>query len=167
MALPSTLSTALQPVRPVRTDAQDRSEIAPRAIAPYQDPHQRELIKHTLRQRIQDALQCAQELPPDRILPAIRQRLQAIQAYCQSVGKTFVVVEETITCGHHDLGGDPADAATLFRGPDERASVAICVTYKGSVLHRNDSPWRVYRDAGDILYRPAYPQSQTYFCNIL
>lgn len=110
----------------------------------------KEHVKQAIRRRIQAALRAAQTLPPDRSVSEIRARLAAIQQYCQTVNKTFIVVEEEITCDQFDLGGDRQDTATLFRGPSESASVAICVTCKGSLLHRNDCPWLVYRDAGDV-----------------
>lgn len=107
-------------------------------------------IKQKIRQSIYEALQIAKELLPDACLSEIRDRLLCIQNYCKSVEKTFIFVEEAITCDQYGLGGNCQDVAILFRGPSEDASVAICVTHKGSLLHRNDSPWMVYRDMGDI-----------------
>lgn len=111
---------------------------------------QREYIKQELRRRIQEALHYAKELPPEECLNEIRTRLVGIQLYCQLNEKTFIVVEESIRCNQYDLGGDSQDAATLFRGPSQDASVAVCVTDKGSLLHRNGKLWKVYRSAGDI-----------------
>jgi hypothetical protein len=110
----------------------------------------RSQIKQELREKIQSALQCASQLPPERRLKLIRERLFTIQRDCQAIGKTFIVVEESITCNQYELGGHSQATATLFRGPSETASVAICVTTQGSLLHRNDSPWRTYRNAGDV-----------------
>ncbi len=108
-------------------------------------------IKQTLRDQIQNTLQIAKQLPPELCLQVVKERLLSIQRYCGSVGKTFIVVEEAIACHQYELRGARDDRATLFRGPDEQASVAICVTQKGSLLHRNDSVWAVYRNAGDVL----------------
>jgi hypothetical protein len=60
------------------------------------------------------------------------------------------VIEEKITCDQYELGGRRQDSAILFRGPNKEATVAICVTAKGSLLHRNDYPWTIYRNAGDV-----------------
>lgn len=111
---------------------------------------QRQHFKHELRQKIQTALQSAKELAPDACLNEIKNRLLAIQMDCGAIGKPFIVVEEMITCDQYELGGRTQDTATLFRGPHESASVAICVTLKGSLLHRNSNPWQVYRNAGDV-----------------
>jgi len=111
---------------------------------------QRTQTKQALRQQIQEALQTAQNLPADACLCKIKDRLLAIQKYCETVHKTFIVVEETITCDQYDLGGDHGDAATLFRGPSEDASVAICVTQRGSLLYRNGCSWQIYKNVGDI-----------------
>lgn len=100
--------------------------------------------------KIHDALQSAQDLSPNHCLKEIRNRLLAIKKYCATVDKTFIVVEETITCDQYSLGGCHENAATLFRGPSEDASVAICVTKKGSLLYRNGGLWKIYRYAGDI-----------------
>ena len=108
-------------------------------------------VKQTLRNQIQNTLQIAKALPPELCLQVVKERLLSIQRYCGSVGKTFIMVEEAIACDQYDLGGSAQDAATLFRGPDERPSVAICVTRKGFLLHRNDSAWALYRNAGDVL----------------
>lgn len=112
--------------------------------------NQREQIKQELRQSIYAALHTAKDLPPEQCLHEIRRRLFAIQQRCATVGKTFIAIEETITCDQYDLGGYAKDSATLFRGPNVEASVAICVTHKGSLLHRNSSVWQVYKDMGDI-----------------
>lgn len=114
------------------------------------NPNQRELIRQELRQRINDTLQSAQSLPPDHCRHEVRNQLRAMQEYCKTVEKTFIVVEQRITCDQYDLGGSHQDSATLFRGPNDDASVAICVTDKGSLLHRSSSPWRVFRNQGDI-----------------
>lgn len=111
---------------------------------------QREQIKQEIRRRIHEALQVVKDLRPNDCLSEMRNRLWAIQRYCQSVDKSFVFVEEAITCDRYELGGCHEDNALLFRGPNEDASVAICVTDKGSLLHRNSSRWRIYRNAGDI-----------------
>lgn len=107
-------------------------------------------VKQKLRRLIQETLTIAQQQPSDKRRRLIRQRLETIQDYCASVEKTFIVFELQITCDQYDLGGSRQHTATLFRGPSEEASVAICVTQKGSLLHRNDSPWCVYCDAGDV-----------------
>ena len=107
-------------------------------------------IKQEIRNRIQNVLETAKYLPPEACTQLVRDQLFEIQSYCQQVGKNFIFVEEEIICNQYDLNGACDDVATLFRGPDERASVAICVTQKGSLLHRNDCEWKVYRDAGDI-----------------
>jgi hypothetical protein len=62
----------------------------------------------------------------------------------------FIVCELRIACDQYDLGGSKHHQATLFRGPSEDASVAICVTEQGSLLHRNDSDWKIYCNAGDV-----------------
>lgn len=103
-----------------------------------------------LRQAIQSTLHIAKELPPDLCLQEVKTRLILIQDYCHRVGKTFIFVEEVISCQQYELGGSDWDKAVLFRGPSEDASVAICVTQQGSLLHRNSSPWMVYRNMGDI-----------------
>ncbi|MBD2778856.1 hypothetical protein [Iningainema tapete] len=110
----------------------------------------REQIKLELRRRIQQALEFAKNLSPKDCQDEIRDRLCAIQDYCKTVEKTFIVFDLRITCDQFDLGGSYQETATLFRGPNEDASVAICVTDKGSLLHRNDSPWRIYRNCGDV-----------------
>ena len=106
-------------------------------------------IKQELRCRIQQILQTAKRLPPDRGCHEIRIQLGEIQAYCQHIGKTFIFIEERITCDQRDLGGGCENSATLFRGPKEDASVAICMTDQGSLLYRNSSSWQIYRDGGD------------------
>jgi hypothetical protein len=117
-----------------------------RALSSDQQLH----VKQELRQRIFATLQCAKDLPVQECLQEVKTRLLAIQAYCETIDKTFIVVEERITCDQYDLGGYKRSAATLFRGPSEDASVAICVTDQGSLLHRTSPQWQVYRDAGDI-----------------
>ncbi len=112
--------------------------------------NQREQIKRELRQRIDETLQNAKNLPPDQCLYEIRSKLFAIQQYCKVHGKTFIAIQETITCDQYGLGGSSADAAMLFRGPSEDASVAICVTKKGSLLHRDGSCWKIYKNADDV-----------------
>ena len=111
---------------------------------------QRLRIRQALQQKIQTALQVAKDLPPDACLKEIETSLLAIQSYCQTVQKTFIVIEEKITCDQYELGGCQQDSAILFRGPNKEATVAICVTAKGSLLHRNDYPWMVYRNVGDV-----------------
>ncbi|MUG93134.1 PAS domain-containing protein [Scytonema sp. UIC 10036] len=106
---------------------------------------QREHIKQEMRRRIQQALEFAKDLSAEDCRNEIRSRLFAIQKYCKSVGKTFIVLEERITCDQFELGGSREEPATLFRGPNENASVAICVTDRGSLLYRNDSPWQIYK----------------------
>ena len=107
-------------------------------------------IKQILRESIHEALRTAKALEPDACLMEIRDQLCAIQAYAKLAGKTFIFVEESITCDRYELGGRFEDAATLFRGPSENASVAICVTQNGSLLYRNGCAWSVYKDAGDV-----------------
>lgn len=111
---------------------------------------QRSHIRQALQQKIQTALQTAKDLPPHACLEEIERSLLAIQSYCKTLQKTFIVVEEEITCDQYELGGSKQDAATLFRGPNQEATVAICVTAKGSLLHRNDYPWTIYRNVGDV-----------------
>ena len=115
-----------------------------------QAENQREQVKQELRQKIHAALQSAKELPPDQCLREVRNRLFAIQRYCAVFGKTFIAIEEMITCDQYELGGNHRDSAILFRGPSVDASVAICVTHQGSVLHRNSGFWKIYKDAGDV-----------------
>ncbi|MBW4661166.1 MAG: hypothetical protein KME15_21020 [Drouetiella hepatica Uher 2000/2452] len=112
--------------------------------------NQREQIKRELRQKINETLQNAKNLSPSKCLDEIRSRLFAIQQYCKVHGKTFIAIEETITCDQYGLGGNRADAATLFRGPNVDASVAICVSKQGSLLHRDGSSWQIYKNAGDV-----------------
>lgn len=132
----------------------------------YTVPTSREQIKQELRRRIVEALQTAKELPPDECLNQIKISLAAIQRYCKTVGKFFVVVEERITCGQHDLGGCHEHSATLFRGPDANASVAICVTDQGSLAYRNSSPWIIYRNQGDINLVSLLNTNKGDFCSI-
>lgn len=111
---------------------------------------QRSLTRQELQQKIQAALQVAKNLPPDACLKEIENRLLAIQAYCKTVKKTFIVVEEKITCDQYELGVCKQDTAILFREPIQESIVAICVTAKGSLLHCHDYPWMVYRNVGDV-----------------
>ncbi|MBW4693659.1 MAG: hypothetical protein KME27_18090 [Lyngbya sp. HA4199-MV5] len=111
---------------------------------------QRSRIRQALQQKIQAALQTAKDLPPQDCLKEIERSLVAIQRYCKRLQKTFIVVEEEITCDQYELGGSKQDTATLFRGPNQEATVAICVTAKGSLLHRNGYPWTIYRNVGDV-----------------
>lgn len=103
-----------------------------------------------LGQQIYAALQDAKDLSPEKCLSTIKDRLIAIQISCKAIHKTFIVVEEQITCADYDLRGSQQDTATLFRGPSEDASVAICVTQKGSLLHRNGYIWNIYKNVGDV-----------------
>lgn len=111
---------------------------------------QRDPIKQELRRRIYETIEVAAELAAGDREDEIRFRLFAIQNYCKTVEKTFIVVEQSITCDQFNLGGSFAETATLFRGPNEDASVAICVTRKGSILHRNGGSWEVYKNEGDV-----------------
>lgn len=110
----------------------------------------REQAKQEIRRIIQDALHNAKALSPSDCLHMIRDGLLEAQDFSKSVGKNFIFVEKSITCDQYELGGNCCEQAILFRGPNEDASVAICVTRKGSLLHRNDSPWRVYKNMGDV-----------------
>jgi hypothetical protein len=123
------------------------SAAKPRSLAAQK---RREQIKQTIRQQIGAALQSAANLPSADRLQDIKTRLAAIQTDCQAIAHTFIVVEIHITCDQYGLNGRVQDTATLFRGPSEDASVAICVTAQGSLLHRNGGTWMVYCDAGDI-----------------
>ncbi|MEM8805978.1 MAG: hypothetical protein AAGF01_08120 [Cyanobacteria bacterium P01_G01_bin.38] len=107
-------------------------------------------VKQKLRRLLQEMLITVTQLPAVKRREKIRERLEAIQDYCASVEKTFIVFELRITCDQYDLGGSKQHTATLFRGPNEDASVAICITDRGSLLHRNDSAWQIYCDAGDV-----------------
>ena len=107
-------------------------------------------IKQNIRRLLQETLIIAQEREISERRQFVRESLDYVQTYCKQADKTFIVCEEAITCEQFDLGGSTDDQATLFRGPSEAASVAICVTEKGSLLHRNDSEWRIYCDAGDV-----------------
>lgn len=110
----------------------------------------KQVIKQQLRQLLKEILAAARETHSANRPILIRQGLDRIQTYCKNVGKTFIFCELRITCNEYDLGGSQQHSATLFRGPSEDASVAICVTDRGSLLHRNDSFWTVYCDAGDV-----------------
>lgn len=127
--------------------------------------NQRDCIKQEIRLRISETLQAARNLPPEERVDEIRFRLFAMQNYCRTVEKTFVVVEQQITCDQFDLDGCADKRAILFQGSSEDVSVAICVTYKGSLLHRtpllqNSCPWKLDKNEGDIdsvaLFRPAW-----------
>ncbi len=107
-------------------------------------------IKQTLRRLLQETLNAAPKQPIAERQQFVRDRLRYIQTFCNDIDKTFIVCELRVTCDQYDLGGNSQHRATLFRGPSETASVAICITEQGSVLHRNDSLWQVYDDAGDV-----------------
>ena len=107
-------------------------------------------VKQKLCRLIDETLHIAQRLPAAQRRQTIRQRLEMIQSYCASVEKTFIFFELSITCDQYDLGGSVHNSATLFRGPNEDASVAICITEQGSLLHRNESAWRFYCHAEDV-----------------
>ncbi|MEM8503891.1 MAG: hypothetical protein AAF716_12140 [Cyanobacteria bacterium P01_D01_bin.1] len=109
-----------------------------------------ENIKQTLRRLLQETLYATPEKPIAERQNFVRERLSYIQRLCGNFDKTFIVCELDVTCDQYGLGGSNQHTATLFRGPSEEASVAICITERGSVLHRNDSPWQVYDDAGDV-----------------
>ncbi|MEM9483254.1 MAG: hypothetical protein AAGA83_06130 [Cyanobacteria bacterium P01_F01_bin.116] len=109
-----------------------------------------EHVKQTIRRLLQETLTIAQKLPVARRQTYIRQSLENIQDYCATFEKTFIVREITISCDQYEIGGSQHHFATLFRGPSKDASVAICITEQGSLLHRNDSPWKVYCNAGDV-----------------
>ncbi|MGD1854388.1 MAG: hypothetical protein ACFB2W_09065 [Leptolyngbyaceae cyanobacterium] len=109
-----------------------------------------EHVKQTIRRLLKETLTVAQKLPVAKRRQFIRQSLDNIHDYCATFEKTFIVCELIVTCDQYDLGGCQHHSATLFRGPNEDASVAICVTEQGSLLHRNDSPWTIYCDAGDV-----------------
>lgn len=100
--------------------------------------------------REQDGIEKCVEKYIEQCASTIRAGLLSIQIYCQTVEKKFIFVEQVITCDQHDIGGRREAKAILFRGPNEDASVAICITQHGSLLYRNDSPWMIYRDAGDL-----------------
>jgi hypothetical protein len=109
-----------------------------------------EPVKQTLRRLLQETLRSAQQQPIAERRQFVWKRLCDIQAYCENANKTFIVCELSITCNQYELGGSKHHQATLFRGPSENASVAICVTEQGSLLHRNDSDWKIYCNAGDV-----------------
>lgn len=127
---------------------QDKSTPAKRVDA--SDSARRQQIRQELQQKIESALAAAKALPPDECLQEIKHQLLDIQIYCRTIDKPFIVVEEKITCDQYGLGGCDRAIATLFRGPSEDASVAICVTHKGSLLHRNCGPWTIYKTMGDV-----------------
>ena len=107
-------------------------------------------IKQDIRRLLQKTLIVAQERDISERRQFVQESLDYVQTYCKQAEKTFIVCEQPITCDQFELGGSIQDKATLFRGPSEDASVAICVTERGSLLHRNDSEWQIYCDAGDI-----------------
>lgn len=109
-----------------------------------------EHVKQTIRRLLRETLVTAQKLPIARRRNYIRQSLENIQDYCATFEKTFIFREITISCDQYGLGGSQYHFATLFRGPSEDASVAICITEQGTLLHRNDSPWKVYCHGGDV-----------------
>lgn len=100
-------------------------------------------IKQEIRKRLQKTLLSAQLRKRSHRQQFIRESLNDIQLYCQRLEKVFIVCEQSITCDQFDLGGGSHDRAMLFRGPSDAASVAICLTEKGSLLHRNDSDWQI------------------------
>lgn len=107
-------------------------------------------IKQELRRLLTETMIIAQGQSVVDRQQFVRRRLRDIQGYCKIFNKAFIVHELEITCDQFDLGGSNRHRATLFRGPNEDASVAICVTDEGSLLHRNGSPWKVFCNAGDI-----------------
>ena len=107
-------------------------------------------VKQTIRRLLQETLAIAQKLPVAKRRHYIQQSLENIQDYCATFEKSFIVREIMISCDQYELGGCEHHYATLFRGPNEDASVAICITEQGSLLHRNESPWIVYCNAGDV-----------------
>ncbi|MGB3574210.1 MAG: hypothetical protein WA783_06175 [Phormidesmis sp.] len=107
-------------------------------------------INYELHQLLQETLIAAQAKPVEDRRWFVRESLKYIQFYCKKAGKTFVFYELAITCDQYDLGGRSHQSATLFRGPNEDASVAICVTQAGSLLRHNDSRWQMYCGAGDV-----------------
>lgn len=131
-----------------KTDSQTDS---PKDIASHtKDINIKPDIKQEIRRLLQKTLIIAQEKEISERQQFVRASLEYIQTQCKRADKTFIVCEQAITCDQFELGGSAKNQATLFRGPSEDASVAICVTKKGSLLHRNDSEWRIYCDAGDI-----------------
>lgn len=110
-----------------------------------------ECVKQELRRQLQVLLRSVKGQHRSKRRRIIRTGLSKIQRYCHSINKTFIFCELEITCADYNLGGSPDNKATLFRGPNEDASVAICITEKGSLLHRNDGPWTIYHNAGDVL----------------
>jgi hypothetical protein len=109
-----------------------------------------EQVKQELRRLLQETLAIVQQQPVAERRQFLSKSLCDIQAYCENANKTFIVCELKIACDQYGLGGSKHHHATLFRGPNEDASVAICVTEQGSLLHRNDSPWTIYCNAGDV-----------------
>ena len=107
-------------------------------------------VKQELRRLIKETLLITYQKPVVERRRTVRQQLVKIQTYCKDQEKTFIFRELTIRCEQYGVGCNSQDMATLFRGPSEKASVAICVTQKGSILHRNDGCWRVWDNAGDV-----------------
>ncbi len=107
-------------------------------------------IKQELRRRLNQALYSAKPLPPVQCRDEIRSRLTDIRKFCKANDKTFIFVEQRITFNQFGLGGNRRERATIFRGHNDEASVDICVTDRGSLLHRNECPWEIYKDAGDV-----------------
>ncbi|MEO1791946.1 MAG: hypothetical protein AAFR25_06945 [Cyanobacteria bacterium J06629_19] len=120
-------------------------------LTPERQQEKKQEIKQQIRQRLKETLNAAKEKPNSERQSLIRQSLLQLQAYCKSLGNTFIFYELKITCDQYDLGGSASSPATLFRGPSENASVAICVTDQGSLLHRNGQQWHAYCDAGDVM----------------
>ncbi|MFM7427335.1 MAG: hypothetical protein ACKO7W_20435 [Elainella sp.] len=111
---------------------------------------EQEQIRQEQKRRIHAVLQTAVGLPLPTCRDYIRTELLALKAFCRRWGRLFIVIEEQITCAQHDLGGKEEQAATLFRGPDQNASVAICITAQGSLAYRNGTLWCIHRNGGDI-----------------
>ncbi len=126
----------------------ERNEQNTATIVPVQPS--RERVRQELGQKIHAALQAAKNLSREEALTAIKTSLLAIQIECRTIGKSFIFIEERVTCSQYGLKGRIQDSATVFRGPSENASVAICVTDRGSLLHRNGDRWQIYKDVGDV-----------------
>ena len=110
-------------------------------------------IKQELRLLLRETLTMVQKEPVANRQQFVRKKLEYIQGHCQRANKKFIVCELGITCDQYGLGGSEHHCAVLFRGPSEDASVAICVTDRGSVLYRSGSPWQLIYSARDV--RPA------------
>jgi len=139
------MNVCLRPGLP--SPAQDRNIVKPEETKIALPPTQ---IKVTIAQTIHAILTEAPKFTTAKRSQMVRHNLQVLQHQCSQAGKTFIFIEEAITCDRFDLGGCSAAQATLFRGPDPSASVAICVTDAGSLLHRNGSRWQIYENAGDV-----------------